>query len=492
MPENLTPGRARTGERSRRLLALVFVLAMVAAACGQKDGVHVATSGGGGTGQFVTEGGVDPSLTGDPSAPVAGTESVPGAAQSGTRTQTGTATPAGPGGGGTAGAPGAAGGGGGGALKVTGSDRTGASADKIVIGIHAPATGAAPLPTTSFEKFGDLYWRYVTEVKKEKILGRGKVQVVFRDDKYTPSSARQVCRELMDSAFVVVGGGGTDQVQACGDLANESSVPYMSAGVTERGLRGLPWYYAVSMSYKQQTDLLAQYVKNKLGGGKVGMIVTDTPNFDDAIEGWEAAVKKHGLDSAGVLKHPKGDQSWYSSYGGQFGDNGVKNVFFLSSPVDYIQFADANEGRGFQYMGVGVTQGLNAILPTGCDTVNGGIFFSPFPGLDKAGSVDPEWAAASEHFKGELGTPDDIALALWITAKAQHEMFKRYEAAFGNDLTREDFRALTETMTGIKTGIGPDLSYSADDHFGAAQVHVLQADCAAEQYKTLELFKTSF
>lgn len=471
--------------RARRTIAAVFVLALVAAACGQKEGVHVA-AGGDGTGSgFVSEAG---DLTTDV-APGVTTPS--GSTGGGTRTAT---RQTGGGGGTTSGGGGGttSGGGGGGGLKAQGDDRTGASADKIVIGIHAPATGAAPLPTTSFEKFADMYWRYVTEVKKEKVLGRSKVEVHFRDDKYTPSSARQVCREMMDFAFLVVGGGGTDQVQACGDLANESDVPYMSAGVTERGLRGLPWYYATSMSYKQQADLLAQFVKANLGGGKVGMIVTDTPNFDDAVEGWEAAVKKHGLPSAGVLKHPKGDTSWYSSFGGKFAAEGVKNVYFLSSPVDYIQFADTNVDAGFQYMGVGITQGLNAVLPTGCPTVDKGIFFSPFPGLDQANALDPTFNQAAEALG--LGAVDDIGLALWTVAKAQHEMFKRYEQTFGTDLTREDFRALTETLTGITTGIGPNLDYTAGDHFGARQVHVIQADCSVDPpvHKTLFTFKSGF
>ncbi|MBI2168316.1 MAG: ABC transporter substrate-binding protein [Actinobacteria bacterium] len=482
----------RIARSTTRLTALVFVLALLAAACGQKEGVHVSAGGAAnlGDGSFVADGGSGTLDDGTLDVSDAGTDSAGGG--SGGSSRTSTKSGGGGGGGGSTGGggdTGSGGGGGGGGLKASGSDRTGASKDCITLGIHAPATGAAPLPTTSFENFKDMYWRYQTEKLGVKILGRSCVKVLFRDDKYTPSSARQVCREMMDESFLVVGGGGTDQVQACGDLANESGVPYMSNGVTEAGLRGLEWYFAASMSYKQQADLLAQYVKKNLPGKSV-MVATDTPNFDDAIEGWEAAAAKHGLEIAETYKHPKGDTSWYQTEGGRFKDEGVKNIYFLSSPVDYIQFADKNSGNGFQYMGVGVTQGLNAILPTGCDTVNGGIFFSPFPGLDKIDDFDPDFKKAAQALG--LGAPDDIALALWNLGALQHEMFKRYEAAFGTDLTREDFRAIAETMTGLKTKSGPPLSYSPADHFGADQVHVLKADCTSKQYKTQETFKSGF
>src|SRR5205085_8932813 len=117
---------------------------------------------------------------------------------------------------------------GGGSTKVIGTTRTGVDKDKIVVAIHAPVTGAAPLPATSFEKARDLYWRYVIETKGEKILGRSKVDVIFKDDRYQPNTAVQACRELASQAFVLVGGGGTDQIQACGRFANQAKVPYFS------------------------------------------------------------------------------------------------------------------------------------------------------------------------------------------------------------------------------------------------------------------------
>lgn len=475
----------------QKLVAFVFVLTLVAAACGQKEGVHVAADRAASNQQELqaTGGGGGGSPTDD-----LGETTTGGGDGSETRTVTRTVGGEGGNGGGSTGGSGGGGGGGGGGLTAQGSDRTGVTDSTIRLAIHAPVTGAAPLPTTSFENLRDLYWRHVIDTQGETVLGRTEVEVLFRDDKYSPSSARQVCRELASNAFLLVGGGGTDQIQACADFSNAAQVPYLSAGVTERGIAGLDWYYATSMSYKAQGDLLGQYVAKNFPDQKAAMIVTDTPNFDDAVEGWEAAVEKYGIDYYKTLEHPKQDQSWYNSFGNDLKSNGVEVVYVLTAPVDYIQFAQQNsegDNPGFQYVGVGITEGLNAILPTGCPDVNGGIFFSPFPGLDWARDNVPEYFAAAEAYGG--GTEaDDLGLALWSLAEAQHEMFKRYGQTFGNDLTREDFRALVEQQQGIQGKVGPELNYTPDDHFGANQVHVLQADCEEEEHVTLEAFASSF
>jgi ABC-type branched-subunit amino acid transport system substrate-binding protein len=486
----------------------------VAAACGQKPGTHVEVGGLGaaaGDGVAAGDAPVDPGATGgdatatDPAAggavdPAAGGTDPAAAGGSG-------GAAAGGGGGGAGAAPGATSGGtagggaagggtaapaaSGGATKVIGSTRTGAPKDKIVIGIHAPVTGAAPLPATSFEKARDLYWRYVTEVKGEKVLGRSKVEVLFKDDRYAPNTAVQACRELAAEAFVLVGGGGTDQIQACGRFANQAKVPYFSAGVTENGLRGLDWYFASSMSYKQQGGLLAKYVAKTQAGKKVAAIITDTPNFDDAAAGWEAGVQANGLNYYKTLRHPKGDTSWYNTYANELKNAGVQVVYINSSPVDYIRFAQQAGQQGFQpqFVGVGVTMGLNAVLNSGCPSVANGIFFSPFPGIDWAnGNLKAFFETAAKYD----APADDIGLALWGNAAVFHELLKRYEAKFGTDLTREGFRAVVAESQKVDSGIFPSLTFTPQDHFGANQVHVLQADCGSKTYKTLATFASDF
>ncbi len=369
-----------------------------------------------------------------------------------------------------------------------------------MFGLHAPVTGAAPLPTTSFEKSGDLYWRWLTEGQGKTVLGRKKVSLIFRDDKYSPDSARQVCRELASKTFALAGGGGTDQIQACGQLAEVSHFPYFSAGVTEAGLRGNPWYFATSMSYKQQGLLLAQMAATRpeTKGKKVGAVITNTPNFDDAVAGWEEGVKRQNLDYFQTLRHPKGDTSWYGTYAQKMKQAGVQVIYMLTSPVDYIRFAQvADEQYGYnpQYIGVGISMGLNAVLGSGCKDgdpearVGGGLFFSPFPGLDWARQNVPEFFQAAKQFNVPN---DDIALALWGMNKVMDNLLEGYEQIYGNQLTREDFRAYVETAQNVQTGVFPVLSYSKDNHFGASQVHLLKADCSTGEYVNQGTFVSQF
>ena len=394
--------------------------------------------------------------------------------------------------------------------QLLGNDFTGAPEEKIVIGLHAPATGAAPLPTTSFQKAKDTYWKWTID-NNGPVLGREKVDVLFRDDKYDPNNAGNICKQLAEEAFLVGGGGGTDQIQRCGQLAAVQEFPYFSAGVTEAGLRNNPWYFASSMTYRQQGGLLAQYIAknpdnnpNFGKNAKIGTIITDTANFDDALAGWRAGLKANGLQMAtlsngqeAVVRHTKNDDTWISGTAREFDKSGINVVYILTAPTLYLDFAnEADTSFDFnpQYVGVGVSMGLNAVLNGGCKEVgsrdDNGIFLSPFPGVDRA----PE---AFKKASADYGAPaDDIALALWGLAEGQHKLFSRYEELYGQQLERKTFRYFVENQAGrIETSVYPTIQYSqgAEGHFGANAAYVLDAVCGDEdgdgnpdkQYRTL-------
>lgn len=374
--------------------------------------------------------------------------------------------------------------------QTRGSDRTGVSDDTIRVGAHAPVTGAAPLPAPAFEEASDLYYRWHTEEQGREVLGRSNVEVTFANDQYQPSTAAQACRQLAANHFMLFGAGGTDQIQQCARLAEQGSIPYFSAGVTEAGLAGLDWYSALSMTYRAQGELLAQYVDRQYGDQRVAAVVTDTDNFDDAVQGWEAGVAQQGLDYFDTLRHPRGDTGWYTSFARQLAQNDVDVVYINSSPVDYLRFAQQASEQGYepQFVGVGITMGLNPLLESGCPHVDGGEFFSPFPGLDWARDNEPEFFEAADRFGV---TSNDIAFAIWAQSKQLTQIFDQYEARFGTDLTREDFRAFVE-QTSVESDIFPPVSYSPDNNFGASQTHLLRADCADQEHKTVATFESSF
>ena len=227
---------------TRSIGAFLVAAALVAAGCGQKAGVHVATSAGSASAAAAPAGADTTDNTSDTAA--AG-DTVPGAATTGGATAAGgssgaaktTATVAGgaPAPGGTTATTAAAAAGGGAA------DRTGVSDTEIKVGIHAPVSGAAPFPASSFDMGKAVYFNFING--KGGINGR-KVTVTFKDDGYNPSQAVAVCKSMVQESkvFMLVGGGGADQIVA------SRSTPRAAASLTSPKVRRIPPSPSCSLS----------------------------------------------------------------------------------------------------------------------------------------------------------------------------------------------------------------------------------------------------
>jgi ABC-type branched-subunit amino acid transport system substrate-binding protein len=425
--------------RSRLSLALLTLLLLVVAACGQKSGV---------AGQQVSAGGENGNGT--------------------------TATSA----------PGKAA-----AHEPDENDKSGVTDDEIVIGIHAPVTGASPVPQNSFDTGKDIYWKFLAESAPDKLFGR-KVRVVFADDKFNPNEAVRVCREMVEqeNAFLLVGGGGADQITACAKYADEAGVPYLSAGVNEEGLADLSTYYATTLSYPAQAPLIMDLIKEK-GFTKVGFVTADTPSFQDAHDAFVKAAEDAELDI--VVDTPinkTASPTEALTVVQELKSEGAEVVVLLSSPTVYVTgLAAGARSQSYDptWIGPGVTSGLNAVLTFGCPAVEKGEFFSPFPGLDVIDELDPDYKPAYAQFApGEEA--DDIGLALWALNKALAQMFE----ATGEDLGRAAFMNTIESTDEFANGVYPPIRITPDDHFGGTGAHLLDADCASDpkQYKTTEQF----
>jgi branched-chain amino acid transport system substrate-binding protein len=425
-------------------VALIVVALLAAAACGQKSGVAgTAVEAGGGS----TAGGTSSG----------GTETTGG---------DGGGTPA---------------------QHEPGPDNTsGVTDNEIVIGVHAPVTGASPLPQRTFDIGKDIYWDFLAESDPTALGGR-RVRVVFRDDEFNPRRAVQVCREMVEqeNAFVLIGGGGADQITACAKYASENGVPYFSAGVNEEGLEGLDTYYALSLTYSQQAPLIAQRIKD-LGFDKVGVVVADTPSFQDGHDAFLKAAKAAKLDVVtddSLNKTPSPAESLSEAQKLKNADAEV--VFLLASPVSYLGLSSDARNQGYEpvFIGPGITSGLNQVLQFGCPGTGKGQFFSPFPELDVIGQLDPDYIPAYEQF-GEGATPDDIGIALWGLNKGVRAIFD----TAGENLGRAEIMNAIEEGVAIDTSVYPETKYSPKDHFGGTGAHLLRADCDTKQYETVEQF----
>jgi ABC-type branched-subunit amino acid transport system substrate-binding protein len=357
---------------------------------------------------------------------------------------------------------------------------------EIVIGIHAPVSGAAPFPQNSFSDGAAVYWEALAD--KGGVFGRN-VKVVFQDDEFNPATAKRVCQRMVeqDHAFLLIGGGGADQITACANYANSVGVPYLSAGVNETGLANIRAYFAISLTYSQQSPLLAQLAKRS--GKKVAIAVADTGSFDDAFASIQKAMADGGLDIVYKDRIPKSaSQAEALSVANELRTSGAEVVYILSSPTTFLNIASAAGGQGYvpQYIGPGITAGLNLVAQVGCPNIGAAQFLSPFPQLDVIDKIDPEYQQAYQAKRGKAG--DDIGIALWGLAKTLHKMFE----AAGKDMTRQSFVQTLESGAKFESGVYPPVQYSATNHLGGQQTHLLQADCNARQYKTPEQFVSGF
>ncbi|MEA3056164.1 MAG: branched-chain amino acid transport system substrate-binding protein [Actinomycetota bacterium] len=450
-----------------RASAVLLVLMLVAAACGQKANVGGSNvSAGGGLESAGDSSGASGVGGGD-----GGTSTGGSGATGGATGATGGASSAGGGSaaGGSA-AGGAASGGtqaGGGGAAAPAGDRTGITDKEIVIGIHAPVSGAAPFPQNSFSDGAAVYWDWLKD--KGGVFGRN-VRVVFEDDEFTPSTARRVCSKMVeqDKVFLLIGGGGADQITACANYANSVGVPYLSAGVNEAGLSNIRAYFALSLTYAQQSPMLAQLAKTL--GKKVGIAVADTESFADAHASIQKAMKSLGLNIVYDEKIPKSaSQAEALSVANKMRTSGAEVIYFLASPTTFLNVASAAGGQGYVPKYIGPAR-----------------FLSPFPQLDVIDKLDPDYQRAYQAKRGKAG--DDIGIALWGLAKTLHQMF----LAAGKDMTRQSFVQTVESGKKFVSGVYPPVQYSATNHLGGTQAHLLQADCGSRTYKTATQFASSF
>jgi ABC-type branched-subunit amino acid transport system substrate-binding protein len=368
-------------------------------------------------------------------------------------------------------------------------DRTGVTDTTIRIGIHAPVTGAAPFPQKAFTDSDDLYWKYLAD--KGGVNGRN-VQVVFRDDKYNPTSAVQACREMVEQehVFLIIGFAGSDQITACARYAESVGVPYFSGGVNEDGLAGLNRYFAISQTYDQQSSTLAKLMKNRIRKTKVAVVVISTPALDSTVKSITREITKAGglqiVRSSRIGKYATDAE--LLSEAQQLKNSGAEIVYVIAAPIPFIKLATNAQAQAYnpQWVGPGTTNGFAVVAEAGCPSIGAAKFLSPFPQLDAIDDLDPDYRPAFRRYVGDR--PDDIGILNWGMNKTIHQMLQ----ATGRDLSRQSFLNTVTSGRVFHSNVYPDVSYDGSIRFGAHTAHLLEADCTTRTWKTTGRFIADF
>jgi branched-chain amino acid transport system substrate-binding protein len=373
----------------------------------------------------------------------------------------------------------------------SGGTTTGVTASTINLGLHAPLSGTGtPFPNSSFEKGAGTFWKQ----SGHTVCGR-KVNVEFQDDTYTPAGARSVCSAMAKRDFLVAGGGGTDQIQACATDPDiqRLGVPYLSAGVTDNGMTNLSNYFAVSLTYAQQGALVLrnaiqqgiahpaasnQKSDNVKGKNAVWAVVTaGTPNFAGARNGMEAALNAAHIP----YKDFQIDQSAsnYDAAATQFGDqlalDGFKTIFFDAAPGYFVfttkGFYNTNAAGGANWVGPGVTYTEVTVAQYICASpqISGHAWFlAPAPGLDHA---------TSDFKKAYNGSYDDIEWSLWGLSETLWGLLKNASA----NLTRQNFIGSTERSIVPSSVYAPVDYLHHGGHFGGTGAWVQKVSCTGTE-----------
>jgi hypothetical protein len=351
----------------------------------------------------------------------------------------------------------------GGKCSTAGGDATGITASTINIGIHAPQTGTgAPLPP-SFQAGVAAYW------KTHKVCGR-TVNVDFQDDKYTPPTARQVCEPMARRDFIVIGAAGTDQIQSCAtDPVIAGKVPYLSAGVTTNGLTGLSNYFAFSLTYAQQSDLVLKNAKSQGYGMKKWAVITSrTDNFKDARQSMESTLKNAGVPFDDIqvdATNDSGLQGRATQTGSRLATGGYDTVYVDTAPGYFVYMSQAASKQGFNgvYVGPGVTMTEVTVAQLICGpnpTIKAN-FLAPFPGIDKATS----------DFKAATGGKyDDIYWSLWGLSQSLEQALNA-----SSSLTRQGFIASLQKAS-LPGGVYNPIKFNGG-HFGGTGAFSQKVNC---------------
>lgn len=483
--------------RLRSGAVLLLIAGLVAAGCGlkpeamdyylERGGVPGAGDGG------VAADGTGEGLVADPETGEL-IESGEGAAADGV---TAGGLPGSPGGtGGTAGTGGTGGLGSGQSPRTAGGpgttpagpgDTTGVTDTTIKIGVHAPVTGAAAIPQESFRNAVGVYSHFIN--RKGGIHGR-KLIVEFEDDKFSPNHARQVCKDLaeQEKVFLLIGGAGSDQIDACARYAASVGVPYLSGGVheTRPGLGSIATrtYFALSLTYEQQLPLLVDLIRADHKGKEVGLLVASNDSLDNFYARTDSALKKSFAVALSKRIPKKVDNHQAPGVARDICDSGAGVVVWLAAPASLIAVAKSMDpvcADRVTIIGPGLTNGLNIVTAAGCNELNGAQFYSPFPALNGPNGIDamdPDYKDA--YRQKNNAEPDDIGIALWGLEKLVAQLLR----ATGKDLTREKFMATLSSGKTFTSGVFPPARFSGGSRFGGTGMHLLKADCGDRQYKT--------
>ena len=168
---------------------------------------------------------------------------------------------------------------------------TGVSSTTIKLGITVPLTGAAAPGYNKIPAAMKAYFDYVNA--NGGVNGR-KIQLVIKDDAYSPAQTLSVTNDLIlkDKVFALVGTLGTANNEATTRLINSHGVPRLFINTGFSGfadMKKYPTTFPLFPSYATEAKAMGKYIADNLAGHKIALIYQDDDFGADALKGFATA-----------------------------------------------------------------------------------------------------------------------------------------------------------------------------------------------------------
>ncbi len=167
----------------------------------------------------------------------------------------------------------------------------GVSGSTIKLGISVPLTGAAAPGYNKVPYAMKAYFDYVNA--NGGVNGR-KIQLVIKDDAYSPALAKSVTNDLVlkDKVFALVGTLGTADNEATTKFVNDHKVPRLFINTGFSGFasaKKYPTTFPLFPSYAMEAKIMGKYIADNFPGKKVALIYQDDDFGADALKGFATA-----------------------------------------------------------------------------------------------------------------------------------------------------------------------------------------------------------
>ena len=177
------------------------------------------------------------------------------------------------------------------ANAFTPHSEAGVTATTIKLGITIPLTGAAAPGYNKVPYAMKAYFDYVNA--NGGVNGR-KIQLVIKDDAYSPILAKSVTNDLIlkDRVFALVGTLGTANNEATKKFVKDHGVPRLFVNTGFSGFSDKSQYpttFSLFPSYAMEAKIMGQYIADNFPGKKVALIYQDDDFGIDAIKGFTQA-----------------------------------------------------------------------------------------------------------------------------------------------------------------------------------------------------------